>query len=249
MTLDRSLAWDGCVNVRDLGGFPTEDGSETRRGRVIRADCVRSLTDAGWEALAGYGVATVIDLRSHDELSEDPPQTVDLDVVHVPVMAEPGDPVWREVRAAEHGLADDTEIKRAFYLRVLRQWSDRYAAAVAATAAARRGGVVIHCHSGKDRTGLVTALLLRLAGVSTEAIADDYSLSEANLEPRLRSWVEESADDAERARRRRMAASPAAVMSGVVDELEAEHGSVAGFLRAAGLDEETLAAARARLRE
>jgi protein tyrosine/serine phosphatase len=247
--LDRSLAWDGCVNVRDLGGFLTEDGAETRRGRVIRADCVRSLTDAGWQALTGHGVRTIVDLRSHDELADDPPQTVDLDVVHVSVMAEPDDPEWREVRTAEHGLANDTEIKRAFYLRVLRQWSDRYAAAVAAIAAARPGGVVIHCHSGKDRTGLVAALLLRLAGVSTEAIAEDYSLSEANLESRLRSWVEESADEAERARRVRMAASPAAVMSGVLVELEAAHDSVAGFLRAAGLDEETVAAARARLRE
>ncbi len=59
----RELVWDGCVNVRDLGGLPTEDGRVTRFGAVVRADNVRRLSDAGWEALAGYGIRRIIDLR------------------------------------------------------------------------------------------------------------------------------------------------------------------------------------------
>jgi hypothetical protein len=53
---ERVLAWDGCINVRDLGGLPTEDGRETRFGIVVRADAIRGLTDKGLKALADYGV-------------------------------------------------------------------------------------------------------------------------------------------------------------------------------------------------
>src|SRR5207237_3157705 len=59
----RELAWEGCLNVRDLGGLPTEDGGQMRYGQVVRADSVRQLTDAGWKAVADYGVRTVVDLR------------------------------------------------------------------------------------------------------------------------------------------------------------------------------------------
>jgi len=246
---ERTLRWDGCLNVRDLGGHATEDGGETLWGRVIRADSVDSLTDQGWETLTTHGVTTVVDLRNYDELADDSSRHVEVDVVHVPVLAEPDDPAWVEIRAVGRTVEDEIEAKATFYLEVVRRWSDKFAAAVAASAAARPGGVVIHCHSGKDRTGLVTALLLRLADVPTEAIAEDYSLSAGNLESRLLPWVEESADDEERARRTRMATSPAEAMSGVIEGLEAEHGSVARFLRLAGLDEETVTAARARLRE
>jgi hypothetical protein len=59
----RALDWDGCVNVRDLGGLPLEGGGETRLGVLVRADNVRKLTDAGWEALADHGVTRIVDLR------------------------------------------------------------------------------------------------------------------------------------------------------------------------------------------
>jgi hypothetical protein len=82
----RELAWEGCLNVRDLGGLPTEDGGETRYGRVVRADSVRQLTDAGWQAVADYGVRTVVDLRGDYELRDDPPGELPFEVVHVPFM-------------------------------------------------------------------------------------------------------------------------------------------------------------------
>jgi len=82
----RELAWEGCLNVRDLGGLPTQDGAETRYGRVVRADSVRQLSEAGWKAVADYGVRTVVDLRGDYELRDDPPAELPLDVVHVPFM-------------------------------------------------------------------------------------------------------------------------------------------------------------------
>ncbi|MEX0673173.1 MAG: tyrosine-protein phosphatase, partial [Gaiellaceae bacterium] len=74
----RELVWDGCVNVRDLGGLPTGDGRTTLFERVVRADSVRQLTEAGWQALAEYGVRRIVDLRWHDELAQDPRRDLDV---------------------------------------------------------------------------------------------------------------------------------------------------------------------------
>jgi hypothetical protein len=76
LTRDRVLVWDGCVNVRDLGGLPLEDGGETRFRVVVRADSIRGLTNKGWAALREYGFGTVIDLRGDAEVAQDPPAPV-----------------------------------------------------------------------------------------------------------------------------------------------------------------------------
>ena len=67
----------------------------------------------------------------------------------------------------------------------------------------RREASVVHCQAGKDRTGLVTALLLRLAGVPTDEVALDYAESERHLAARNEDWIAEGADEAERDWRRR----------------------------------------------
>ena len=247
--LDRSLAWDGCVNVRDLGGFPTEDGAETRWGRIIRADSVRSLSEPGWKALAEHGVRTVVDLRSYGELARDKPVEAPVEAVHISVMAEHDDPVWQEIdELAERGERDGALEVEIFYRESLRRWGGRFAEAVAAVADAPPGGVVVHCAGGRDRTGLVAAFLLRLADVGVGDVAADYALSSGYLEPHWRAWVDEAGDEAERARRLRRSETPADAMRNVLAALEREHGSIAGFLSSHGLDHETIARARARLR-
>ena len=70
----RDLVWDGCLNVRDLGGLPTENGGSTRFGSVIRADSVGLLTPDGWQALLETGVTRIVDLRAQVEIDEDPPR-------------------------------------------------------------------------------------------------------------------------------------------------------------------------------
>jgi protein tyrosine/serine phosphatase len=101
---------------------------------------------------------------------------------------------------------------------------------------------------GKDRTGLVAAFLLHVAGVPDEEIAADYAQSEERLRPRHDVWIAEAGSEAERERLRRVSATPAASMLGVLEELERRHGSIEAFLLDAGVSEEDLAFARARLR-
>jgi protein-tyrosine phosphatase len=107
--------------------------------------------------------------------------------------------------------------------------------------------VLVHCMGGKDRTGLVVALLLTLVGVSPEQIAEDYGLSARNLAPRSAQWIEQAVDETEREWRRRVVRGEPQAMLQVLIELEGRYGSVRDYLLAGGATEEDIDRARARL--
>ncbi len=245
---ERRLEWEGCLNVRDLGGHPTEDGGVTRMGAIVRADSVRKLTPAGWEALVAYGIRTIVDLRLASELAEDPPVEAPVEVVHTSFFHEI--PLEEQIAIAARWLEapDDVSATRDGYLEMLERNSENVAAAIAAVARAGEGGVLIQCAGGKDRTGLVAALLLRLAGVPVDEISADYGLSAENLRSSWGEWVDAAGDDSERELRRRLSASPAEAMAQVLEELERRHGSVRRYLLDAGVSEAELERAAARLR-
>jgi len=245
---ERTLIWDGCVNVRDLGGHPTEDGRTTRFGAVVRADSVRALSDAGWDALLAYGVSRIVDLRLRSELALDPPRELDVEVVHVPLL-QIDDEEWAEIDAIFDAQPDAAGSTRAVYLEFLERRRPQFAQAFAAVADAPEGTVVVHCQGGKDRTGLVVALLLRVVGVDVEAIVADYALSGPNLSERTSAWVAETDDELERERRRRIGSAPAEAMVAVLKELERRYGSVREYLDAAGVDPAAIDKVRARLLE
>jgi protein-tyrosine phosphatase len=247
----RNLDWDGCLNVRDLGGHPTKDGGETRWRSVVRADSIRQLSDAGWKAAVDYGIHTAIDLRGHHERADDPPADVPIDVVHAPFMeADEEDTRRVALQLAEiERLADPVAITRGYYLTFLEHFSENAAAGIRAVAQAPAGGVVVHCVGGKDRTGLLCAFLLDLAGVPLDEIAADYAISEERLRPRHEAWLGTAETDLERDQIRRVSRTPAAAMTGVFDELERRYGGIAGYLRdAGGVTDEELELAAARLR-
>ena len=251
MPRSRDLVWDGCLNVRDLGGLPTADGGETRFGSIVRADDVHQLSDEGWRALVDYGVRTVIDLRGDHEREDDPPAELPVHVVHVPFM-EASEAEWEEIgeeiEAAAAAAPDVAASTRDVYLIFLERFEANVARAVRAVADAPAGGIVIHCVGGKDRTGLLSAFLLRLAGVDDATIAADYALSEERLLTRHEAWFAAAESEAELERLRRIAQTPASSMAGVFEELERRHGGVEGYLRHAGVSEDELERARARLR-
>ena len=244
----RELAWEGCLNVRDLGGHSTADGGETRYGAIVRADSVRQLTDAGRQAAVHYGIKTIVDLRTDDELQADPPADLPVEVVHVSMFGDESPALWKEVEAAARRAPDAIAATSEAYLVFLEHSRPTVAAAMGAVARAPAGGVVVHCLGGKDRTGLLTAFLLHLAGVDTEQIASDYALSEERLRPRHEAWLAHAATEAERERIRQSARTPAASIAAVFAELERRYGSVAEYLRAGGLGDDDIERARSRVR-
>ena len=246
MQTERHLTWDGCANVRDLGGHETPYG-ETQWGRIVRADTIRRLTDAGWEELTGHGVSTIVDLRMDEELEADPPAELPVGVVHVNVLAGAPPNYGQYLDALTDSVDTAAEKTKLVYIDFLGRCGPNFAAAIRAIADAPPGGVVVHCHGGKDRTGLVVALLLSLAGVSREEIADDYALSEANLAEHQTRWEDEAEDEAERERRRQIGRTPREAMIGVLDELDARYGGIREFLLAQGATDDELDRAVARL--
>lgn len=175
--MGRHLDWEGTYNARDLGGLPARDGRTTLRGAVVRSESLDKLTPRGWSALQEHGVRTIVDLRSvaeWEQRSYEPPPGVER--VHVPL---------------EEGLEDDPEFRHwtatgmlatpLYYQRFLARWPERCAAAVAAVAHAPDGGVLVHCHMGRDRAGIVALLLLTLAGAGAEDIAADHTASQRRL--------------------------------------------------------------------
>jgi protein-tyrosine phosphatase len=242
----RDLAWDGCLNVRDLGGLPTGAGGSTRFGSVIRADSVGLLSSDGWQALLETGVTRIVDLRGQPEIDEDPPRVVDVEVVHVPVLDHFDEEMWEEIRALSEAAPSHAAATELVYLRFLEHCRPSLVEALTAVVTAP-GPVVFHCYAGKDRTGIVAALLLRLATVPVDVIADDYAISAMRLEPRHRRWLAEAQDEAERARIERISATPGEAMRAVLGALDERYGGVDRYLLDGGLEPDVLETARSRL--
>src|SRR5262245_45303241 len=187
----RDLDWDGCYNVRDLGGLPTANGGVTRFGALVRADAPSGLTAAGWEALESHGVRTVIDLTELREREADrAPRPAGLTLVHAPLDGTDDDDFWAPLRANGHwGTV-------LYYRPYLQRFPHRVALAARAFADAAPGGVLVHCGRGRDRTGMVSILLLSLAGVHVADICDDYLRSDGERVVRLRRALGLSDDSA-----------------------------------------------------
>jgi len=238
----RRLAWEGVLNARDLGGYPAAGGRETRWGAVVRSDSLGDLTAAGRAALAGYGVRAIVDLRLADEIAR-----------HPNPFATPGDHgvAYTNVSVIDPagGFPPGTYTMAENYLWMLDHFGAFIAKAMAAVAGAPEGGVLIHCAAGKDRTGLISALLLGLAGVPAETIAADYAMTAELLRPRDEAWLA-AAPPGERAEREAVLAryAPRAeVMLDVLAGLEERYGGVEGYLLAAGVSAADLDRLRERL--
>ena len=224
-----ALSAEGLVNLRDLGGLVTASGATTRSGRLLRSESPHTLSDAGLRTLLELGVGTVVDLRTVSEREKRPSPFADVSTVrnlHAPIFDD-------GIEFPKH-LATASQV----YLWWLRDLSSAVGAALAGIADARDTPILVHCHAGKDRTGVVVALVLRLAGVGEDAIADDYALSGVTLADMLArdrvSAVERGMDEV---RAERLFTVRREAMQETLAGIDREFGGVETFLRGAGLSE------------
>ncbi len=167
---ERRVPFEGITNLRDLGGYPTVDGGTTRWGRVFRADALHKLTDADVVAFHRLGVRTVYDLRGPLERAEFPNP---VESIHVPIVgrapdapAPPPEPNMTTV--------DGERMLRDMYVASLEHSAAQIGTILRGLADVDRVPAVFHCHGGKDRTGIVAAVLLLALGVDRETVLDDY---------------------------------------------------------------------------
>lgn len=223
----RRVVVTGCFNVRDLGGHPTEQGRWTRWRSVVRSDSPYGLAEEGWEQLWAYGIRTLIDLRSPCEVE---PTAGHPDMIKINVPLEDSEDAaffarWR-------GVYD-----RPRYCREsIERWPERHARAVTAIARAVPGGVLVHCRFGRDRTGVLVALLLRLAGVPLDIIAADYAISATRLNPVYERLMSTAPDETARRRLQRENVSAASTITGALATLDVREYLLTGGATAADLD-------------
>lgn len=241
---NRTLDWPHCYNARDLGGLPTTDGGETKWRAIIRSDIPARLTVEGKQALIDYGVRTILDLREPDQTSAEPsifmtPMGALDEPVYVNRQLESRKP---HVNAQISQSSDRAEI----YCIMMDNYPELYGEAMRAIANAQPGGVLIHCHAGKDRTGTVAALLLGLASVPDEAIMADYAESQEQLWPLWEEIVAQVSGE-ENADSWLKPTATAEMMVKVLDHLRGQYGGVREYLLFTGLSVDELAIIRARL--
>ncbi|MEV0293627.1 tyrosine-protein phosphatase [Nocardia sp. NPDC050710] len=227
-------------NVRDLGGLPVAGGGTTRFGVVYRASTPQHLTDADLGLLIGpVGLRTLIDLRNPDEIEREGYGRLGaaaIDKVNLPV---------RKATRTAATPADLVPDGRHYdlvqlYRELLSGSSESVVSAVRLVADSARHSVVFHCAAGKDRTGLLAAVLLDAVGVPAAEIAADYALTGERLE-RIRARLDAlpSYHGLPPVRTGILAVDPE-VMSAFLDGLATEHGGAARWLLANGLTESEL---------
>ncbi|MDQ1425352.1 MAG: protein-tyrosine phosphatase [Acidimicrobiaceae bacterium] len=167
---ERRVPLAGITNLRDLGGYPTADGGTTRWGRVFRADALHKLTDADLIAFHSLGVRTVYDLRGQVERTDFPGP---VDSLHVPIIGRPADAV-PPAPPADMTTADGERMLRDMYVGSLEHSATHIGTILRGIADPDHVPAVFHCHGGKDRTGVVAAVLLLALRVEREIVLDDY---------------------------------------------------------------------------
>jgi protein-tyrosine phosphatase len=248
----REPAWEGARNAADLGGLPLVDGGTTVGGRVWRSAAPEWMTSAGWEAARAAGLSRVIDLRNEVECGRRPYHPIieeeamgNVIMVRTPT-EEPDDPDFLE----ECGPWLDHPRSWA---PNARRYPEKFADVFRAIAA--DGPVLIHCAGGRDRTGMICAMLLSLAGVEHAAIAADYEQGFRKAgghrghglayDPGVGEWTETSGSQPW---------SPAELDKAMADRIPVlmewlASTDVEAYLLAAGLDAADLTRVRRKLRE
>ena len=251
LSVNRRIDLEGPANFRDIGGVPTSDGRAVCTGRVYRSDSLSYMTDADVQhCVDGLGIHAVIDLRAGhevDQFSHGPLEATGVVFLHRPVVDE----TRREHIVRDPGApAPELMSPASIYLMMLEQFADRLTEVVRLIADPATHPVVFHSAAGKDRTGIVAALVLGALGVDDETIVADYVLTAEHmplLVERHRAVAAERGVDAEVGDPH--FAAEADAMRGVLAGLEAKHGhdgisGVEGYLLANGLGPEALATLR-----
>ena len=237
---DRHIVLPGTFNLRDLGGYRANGGT-VRWRTLLRSDGLHLLDDGGRAVLAGLNLRTVIDLRTHEECQAAPSALGDaLGLLrrHIPVLSA------RAFRTMAPELS-------AVYTHMVDECGAAIAAVIGCVSAPGGLPALIHCSAGKDRTGLLAALILAAIGVDDDVIAADYALSRTYLlaEPAAAVRQVRASTGLGQRLNLQLMGSPPEVIVAALARVRGTAGSVAGYLLRHGLTTADLDALQAALIE
>ncbi len=239
----RTWSIEGVYNLRDLGGYPTRDGRQTRWHTLLRSDSPHRLTPAAQQRLIDEGLRTVVDLRHEGEIEAAPnpfAHHASVKVQHIPIFP-------RQQAGSQSGSLPPT--LDGLYQIIIDYRQAPVKAAVEALIDSDGGLGLVHCTAGKDRTGVVVALLLDAIGVPHETIAEDYALTGPNIAPLLDSLRRDRPPAMSAEHYERMLESNPEHMLATLRHLETRYGGSAAYLHQIGLSEDHLTRLRDKLVE
>jgi protein-tyrosine phosphatase len=242
--MKRLIGLDGCLNFRDLGGYPTTDGRRVRWRQLFRSDALHLLSPADVAHVRDtLGIGDVIDLRSTAEVETDGRGPLGAETIrfhHLPLFD--GDTGARSERPGVATLAD-----RYF---LLAEFAKGPIARVLTTLARTTAPAVYHCAAGKDRTGVISAVLLGLLGVHDEIIIADYAATQENIDAIIDRLMATTGYQA------MLSALPPdtlhaqpETMASFLARVRLEYGSMHAYARSAGVRAEAVGQLAARLVE
>jgi len=241
-TTDISLSLGSTHNFRDLGGTALRGGRQVRHGMVFRSCALQGAPDDWLAGLRARGPLRIIDLRSEVEVTADPG----------PMATWPGRisiPLFAKLAPISAMLTNDPDLRLSDrYIAALEAAPDAFAEVMTAMAGASTAAVVFHCTAGKDRTGLVAALLLGLLGCTSEVTARDYAET-ARFAPDLLCRLRERAlaKGVDPTLVARILTSNEDDMLRVISYVQRHYGDAVGYLCAAGVSAADISQFRARL--
>lgn len=245
--LERHYPFEGCFNFRDIGGYLNQDGKRVKKGLYFRAGRQDRMSDKDLSLLSDLKISTQIDLRKPDEVLDQgkgPLEAMGTKYINIAVIPEGGsDQLSR--------LVGDTGISGKRYLGYLEFGPTSWLRLFGILANEENLPVVLHCTAGKDRTGVSTAFLLSVLGVSREVIEADYLLTNLDTE-RQADFIESTVGYPEGYDRERMmavAGVPETAMKDFLDGVESKWGTVVEYLEKIGATQEQMDAIRANFLE
>ncbi len=245
----RRIDLEGCYNFRDLGGYPTEDGARVRWRLLFRSDALHHVTPADVSRIVGeFAIGEIVDLRSTGELRSEGRGLLAEEAArfhHLPLFDSEvsEDTLPDETRqAAEYTLAD-----RYF---LMAEYAREPIARVIGTLADSTAPAVYHCAAGKDRTGVISAVLLSLLGVCDEIIVADYAASQENLDDIIdRLLASEGYQEMLEALPPETLHAEPETMVSLLERIRARYGSMHGYARGIGVSDASIERLRGRLLE
>ncbi len=236
--LERHYPFEGCFNFRDIGGYHNQDGQKVKKGLYFRAGRQDRMTDKDLAQLSELNISTQIDLRKQEEVLDQgrgPLEAMGANYINIAVIPEGGSDKLNK-------LVGDTGISGKRYLGYLEFGPTSWLRLFGILAEQENLPVLLHCTAGKDRTGVSTAFLLSVLGVSREVIEADYLLTNLDTE-RQADFIESTVGYPEGYDREKMttiAGVPQDAMKDFLDGVESKWGSVVEYLQKIGITQDQM---------
>ena len=235
---ERHYSFEGCFNFRDIGGYLNQDGKKVKRGLYFRAGRQDRMTNKDLAQLSDLNISTQIDLRKQEEVLDQgrgPLEAMGANYINIAVIPEGGSDKLNK-------LVGDTGISGKRYLGYLEFGPTSWLRLFGILAEQENLPVLLHCTAGKDRTGVSTAFLLSVLGVSRDIIEADYLLTNLDTE-RQADFIESTVGYPEGYNREKMisiAGVPKDAMKDFLDGVESKWGSVIEYLEKIGVTREQM---------